>query len=72
MRTGRETAAALVADARVARRFGSRVEAGVEVEEPVRRPLRESPASGEFVQEQILRDPREIFFTLSLSSNLGL
>jgi iron complex outermembrane receptor protein len=71
MRTGRETAAALVADARVARRFGSRVEAGVEVKNLFDARYGD-PASGEFVQEQILRDPREIFFTLSLSSNLGL
>jgi outer membrane receptor protein involved in Fe transport len=69
-RTGRETATPLIADARVGRRFGSNVEIGFEVKNLFDARYGD-PASGEFVQEQIQRDPRSFFVSLSLGSNLG-
>ena len=67
-RTGRETAAAFVTDARVGWRPGALLVVGLEAKN-VFDARYGDPASDEFVQEQILQDPRAIFFTLALRSS---
>jgi len=70
MRTGRETAPAVVTDARVARRMGERFELGVEVKNLFDSRYAD-PASGELLQEQILQDPRSVFVTFALWSGVA-